>query len=74
MKILHLLPMDHLCGKLGYSMTDLQAVLCYQVIQGIHLHGSILFQRLLEQLLINKPDDPVTFLVDVLKRDNDDGM
>ena len=74
MKILHLLPMDHLCGKLSYSMTDLQAVLCYQVIQGIHLHGSILFQRLLEQLLVNKPDDPVTFLVDVLKRDNDDGM
>ena len=59
---------------LSYCMTDLQPLLCYQVIQGIHLHGSILFQRLLEQLLINKPDDPVTFLVDVLKRDNDDGM
>ena len=32
------------------------------------------FQRLMEQLIVNKPSDPLAFLVEQLKKENDDGM
>ncbi|KAK3087522.1 hypothetical protein FSP39_006998 [Pinctada imbricata] len=36
-------------------------------------HGVFdMYKRLLEQLIINKPSDPLAFLVDQLKRENDD--
>ncbi|ESO85978.1 hypothetical protein LOTGIDRAFT_195378 [Lottia gigantea] len=36
-------------------------------------HGVFdMYQRLLEQLLVHKPDEPISFLIDLLKRDNDD--
>lgn len=35
---------------------------------------SHVFQRLLEQVITNKPEDPVAFLIELLKRDNNDGM
>ncbi|XP_052092934.1 adenylate kinase 8-like [Mytilus californianus] len=36
-------------------------------------HGIFdLYKRLMEQLLINKPSDPLAFLVELLKRDNND--
>ncbi|XP_013418058.1 adenylate kinase 8-like [Lingula anatina] len=36
-------------------------------------HGIFeMYTKLLEQLLINKPDDPLTFLIELLKRDSDD--
>ncbi|XP_064649202.1 adenylate kinase 8-like [Lineus longissimus] len=36
-------------------------------------HGIFeLYKRLMEQLLLTKPDDPIPFLIDLLKRDNDD--
>merc|ERR1712038_1432047 len=36
-------------------------------------HGVFeMYQRLLSELLIHKPDDPLTFLVDQLKQENDD--
>ncbi len=30
-------------------------------------------QSLLEELLIHKPEDPISFLIDALKRENSDG-
>ena len=33
----------------------------------------ILFQRLLEQLIIHRPDNPIRFFIQLLKRENDDG-
>ncbi|KAK6195868.1 hypothetical protein SNE40_001206 [Patella caerulea] len=36
-------------------------------------HGVFdMYKRLLEQLIITKPADPVTYLIDLLKRENDD--
>ncbi|ELT89859.1 hypothetical protein CAPTEDRAFT_200548 [Capitella teleta] len=36
-------------------------------------HGIFdLYKRLLSQLLVEKPEDPLAFLIDLLKRDNDD--
>ena len=33
-----------------------------------------MLQQLIEQLIINRPDDPVAFLIDLLNRDTLDGM
>jgi len=33
----------------------------------------LLFQRLLEQVIVAKPTDPVAYLIELLKRDNNDG-
>ncbi|KAJ8299873.1 hypothetical protein KUTeg_021392 [Tegillarca granosa] len=36
-------------------------------------HGIFdMYKRLMEQLIINRPDDPLAFLIDLLKRENDD--
>lgn len=33
----------------------------------------IYFQNMVEELLIHKPDDPIQFMIDHLKQNNDDG-
>lgn len=33
----------------------------------------IYFQNMLEELLIHKPDDPIEFMINHLKQNNDDG-
>ena len=47
-------------------------VACIYALQ--HIRFFLLFiQRSLEQIIINKPDDPLSFLIDNLKKEDDDG-
>ena len=34
----------------------------------------LLYEKMMEELLVNRPDDPLTFLHDYLSRSKDDGI
>lgn len=52
-----------------HGVFDLYQVCLYNTWREFLFHGIFFFKRLLKQLIIHKPDEPIQFLIDFVKRD-----